>query len=234
MVLAPLSRRQIRKTPTRRADDGVNKAIGPRGERGVSRKPLRGECRMFSGASAVKTRAHTQTTLARTRLRVHWAPGIPRALLLQRDTTTASPRGNVACERGGVSTVDVIARSTCDDAIQSSVRGAMDCFVASAPCNDETHRCILAARIAPELCKIFRPLQTEGAGNAGCPMHPQPGVRIVVVSMHTSIHSGSTGIIRHPPRNGFTASSALFPGTNCFVDPVIRATRWRLANLTPA
>ena len=47
VVLAPRSRRQVRKTPTRRADDGVNKAIGPRGERGVSRKPLRGECRMF-------------------------------------------------------------------------------------------------------------------------------------------------------------------------------------------
>ena len=43
-----------------------------------------------------------------------------------------------------------------------------------------------------------------------------------------------TGIIRHSPRNGFTAYSALFPGTTCFVDPVIRATRWRLANLTPA
>ena len=92
----------------------------------------------------------------------------------------------------------------------------------------------LAAQDARVLLLIVRPLQSEGAGDAGCPMHPQPGVRIVVVSMHTSIHSGSTGNIRHPPRNGFTAYSALFPGTNCFVDPVIRATRWRLANLTPA
>ena len=41
---------------------------------------------------------------------------------------------------------------------------------------------------------------------------------------------------KHPasPTQWFTAYSALFPGTNCFVDPVIRATRWRLANLTPA
>ena len=46
VVLAPRSRRQVRKTPTRRADDGVNKAVVP-GERGVSRKPLRGECRMI-------------------------------------------------------------------------------------------------------------------------------------------------------------------------------------------
>ena len=51
------------------------------------------------------------------------------------------------------------------------------------------------------------------------------------VNMHTSIHSGGTGIIRHSPRNGFTAYSALFPGTTCFVDPVIRATRWRRREL---
>ena len=43
----PLAGVKFAKTPTRRADDGVNKAIGPRGERGISRKPLRGECRMF-------------------------------------------------------------------------------------------------------------------------------------------------------------------------------------------
>ena len=45
-----------------------------------------------------------------------------------------------------------------------------------------------------------------------------------------SIHSGGTGNIRHSPRNGFTACSALFPGTS-FVDPVIRATRWRRRKL---
>ena len=38
--------------------------------------------------------------------------------------------------------------------------------------------------------------------------------------MRTSIHSGSTGNIRHPPRDGFTASFALFPGTIGCVDPV--------------
>ena len=37
---------------------------------------------------------------------------------------------------------------------------------------------------------------------------------------HTGIHSGSTGTIRHPPRNGFTASFVLFPGTIGGVDPV--------------
>ena len=81
---------------------------------------------------------------------------------------------------------------------------------------------------------IVRPLQSEGAGNAGCPMHPQPCVRYGVVSMHTGIHSGGTGNIRHSPRDGFTAYNGLSPGTNCCFDPVIRATRWRVANLTPA
>ena len=50
-------------------------------------------------------------------------------------------------------------------------------------------------------------------------------------SMHTSIHSGSTGITRHPPRDGFTASFVLFPGTIGAVDPVAPsgprlAARW--------
>jgi len=88
---------------------------------------------------------------------------------------------------------------------------------------------------APELCqKISRPLKTEGAGNAGCPMHPQLGVRILVVSMHTSIHSGGTG--KHPafPTQWFYGFLRALPGDHRFVDPVIRATRWRLANLTPA
>ena len=35
----------------------------------------------------------------------------------------------------------------------------------------------LAAEDARVLLLMFRPLQSEGAGNAGCPMHPQPGVR---------------------------------------------------------
>ena len=91
-----------------------------------------------------------------------------------------------------------------------------------------------AASHAREFAEIFRPLQTKGAGNAGCPMHPQPGVRIVVVSMHTSIHSGSTG--KHPasPTQWFYGFLCALPGDHRFVDPVIRATRWRLANLTPA
>jgi len=63
VVLAPLCRRQVRKTPTRRADDGVNKAIGPRGERGRSRKTIAWGMPDDSGASAVNTGVHPFTTL---------------------------------------------------------------------------------------------------------------------------------------------------------------------------
>ena len=59
----------------------------------------------------------------------------------------------------------------------------------------ETHVSAIPRHNASELLQeSFRP--TEGVGNAGCPMHPQPRVRILVVSMHTSIHSGRTG--NHP------------------------------------
>ena len=63
----------------------------------------------------------------------------------------------------------------------------------------------------------------EGAGNAGCPMHPQPGVRIVVVSMHTSIHSEAPETSGIPHAMVYDLLRAL-PGDHRFVDPVIRAT----------
>ena len=93
---------------------------------------------------------------------------------------------------------------------------------------------VLAARCARGLPENLIALIEEGAGNAGCPMHPQPCVRYGVVSMHTGIHSGGTG--KHPafPTQWFYGLFRALPGDHRFVDPVIRATRWRLANLTPA
>src|SRR5205085_6026622 len=35
----------------------------------------------------------------------------------------------------------------------------------------------ISPRDAPEVCMSFVPLKTEGAGKAGCPMHPQPHVQ---------------------------------------------------------
>jgi hypothetical protein len=92
----------------------------------------------------------------------------------------------------------------------------------------------LAAEDARVLLCKSRPLQSEGAGNAGCPMHPQPGVRILVVKY---AHQCSQRKHRkHPasPTQWFYGLLRALPGDHRFVDPVIRATRWRLANLTPA
>ena len=62
----------------------------------------------------------------------------------------------------------------------------MDCFVASAPRNDEPTRTFATPRhTAPELLKIFRP--KEGAGNAGCALHPRSRVQDAQEDAHTSI-----------------------------------------------
>ena len=41
--------------------------------------------------------------------------------------------------------------------------------------------------IRPKFCGSFRPLQSEGAGNAGCALHPRSRVRFAQAKMHTSI-----------------------------------------------
>ena len=53
------------------------------------------------------------------------------------------------------------------------------------------------------------PLNSEGAGNAGRAMHPQP--RVQNKKAHEHSHHGHTGFTRHSPRNGFTAYFALSP-----------------------
>src|ERR1700692_2934995 len=70
----------------------------------------------------------------------------------------------------------------------------MDCFVAFAPRNDEASARHLAARIARVVHELFAQ-KTEGAGNAGCPLHPQPRVRCVE-STRVSHHrfTGTPGI----------------------------------------
>src|SRR6266700_3745747 len=54
------------------------------------------ECRVISGASAVNTRVHTSLPPAHTGLRVHWAPGIPHALCLQKGESFRQNLGRMA------------------------------------------------------------------------------------------------------------------------------------------
>jgi hypothetical protein len=67
-----------------------------------------------------------------------------------------------------------------------------------------------AARCAQAVREAFA-LKTESAGNAGCPMHPQP---VCIGSKHTVVTTGSPASHRHSLHNGFTAYSALSPATN--------------------
>jgi len=54
--------------------------------------------------------------------------------------------------------------------------------------------------------------ESEGAGNAGCALHPRSRVQWVEGNAHE--HTGSAEAIRHSLRNGFTAYFALSPATN--------------------
>ena len=59
----------------------------------------------------------------------------------------------------------------------------------------------ISRRDAPEFfMKSIRPEKSEGAGNAGCPMHPQP--RVQMKKAHERSHHGHTGTTRHSPRKG--------------------------------
>ena len=51
-----------------------------------------------SGASAVNTGVHTHYHYAHTRLRVHWAPGNPRALFNEGERFSSKPRAKARRE----------------------------------------------------------------------------------------------------------------------------------------
>ena len=68
------------------------------------------------------------------------------------------------------------------------------------------HGFAVPRRDAPGLCRNRSPQETEGAGNAGCPMHPQP---VCIGSKHTVVTTGSpvsagipcTMVLRLTPRS---------------------------------
>jgi hypothetical protein len=68
---------------------------------------------------------------------------------------------------------------------------------------------------APEVCmNLSPPSKTEGAGNAGCTLHPRSRVHDVVRCAHE--HTGTVGTRRHSLRNGLTAYAELSLETNSF------------------
>ena len=62
--------------------------------------------------------------------------------------------------------------------------------------------------VRPSFARNLSPFETEGAGNAGCPMHPQPGVRMLVVEY---AHQYSQR--RHRKTSGIPHASDLPVGT---------------------
>src|ERR1700737_2475983 len=56
----------------------------------------------------------------------------------------------------------------------------------------------------PSLASIFTPRKQEGAGKAGCALHPRSRVQLLL-SKDAHEHTGSAEAIRPSLRNGFTA-----------------------------
>ena len=56
-------------------------------------------------------------------------------------------------------------------------------------------------------------------GNAGCPLHPQPRVQLVLGRTHTSIHNEYTGTPDVPARNGFNGLLRALPGDRALLPP---------------
>jgi hypothetical protein len=63
------------------------------------------------------------------------------------------------------------------------------------------HKSAFSRRIAPEACK--GPSTRQGVGNAGCPMHPQPRVRLVVKVCTRVFTAVAPEITRHPRTQWF-------------------------------
>ena len=118
VVLTPRRRRQV--SGGNSADDGDKKARSPGRARRKPLKPLRAGMPGYSGATVVTNSCAFYTL--RTRLRVHWAPGIPRARCFQggkfMHNSGASRRGNAE------SYLDVIARSDLSAAVQRAEGGS--------------------------------------------------------------------------------------------------------------
>src|SRR5260221_11664245 len=68
-------------------------------------------------------------------------------------------------------------------------------------------------REAPEVLHERCPSKREGAGNAGCALHPRSRVQNCT-KRNAHEHTGSAETLRHSPRNGLTAYAALSPATN--------------------
>jgi hypothetical protein len=69
----------------------------------------------------------------------------------------------------------------------------------------------------PSFALWSRLLKSEGAGNTGRSMHPQPCAQNK--KAHKRSHHGHTGFTRHSPHNGFNELPRALPGDQDFLTP---------------
>jgi len=109
------------------------------------------------------------------------------------------------------------------------------CGVRATKDTPERHASILRGVVRPRFCRTLSPFIEEGAGNAGCPMHPQPHARYGVVEY---AHEYSQRKHRkHPasPTQWFYGLLRALPGDQLLFLTPSSARRFRVvANLTPA
>src|ERR1700688_1773243 len=81
----------------------------------------------------------------------------------------------------------------------------------------------LAAQRARDIDETSAP--REGAGKAGCALHPRSRVQIVQKSAHE--HTGSAEAVRPSLRNGFNGFLRALPGDRAFLSPSPAKTCFR-------
>src|SRR5580693_9775425 len=119
------------KSPAHRGDHGISRKTIAQGMPGQSGEP-------------VATMLVCSLTTSHTRLRVHWASGIPCALVFEWRKIPAKPGRIAPRERGSVSHCrhceERLARSACDEAIQKCYCGSnLDCFAEPVIGRDFAH-----------------------------------------------------------------------------------------------
>ncbi len=91
----------------------------------------------------------------------------------------------------------------------------------------------LAAQYARAMQESFAP-ENRGRGECRVPNAPAASCALCSFSMHTSIHSGGTGYIRHSPRNGFNSLFRALPGDRALLPPSPAMMPSIIADLAPA
>ena len=119
---------------------------------------------------------------------------MPRNRLLRcarNDDEIPNPATAVIPRAGGVSSTPRLIRSI------TAASGILDRPV--KPDDDSECASAFSRRIAPEACwKLLIPRKREGAGNAGCLLHPRSRVQNGLEYAHE--HTGTAGALRHSLR----------------------------------